>query len=99
MAGVLMKLGWFSPTLVYLDIAIIVEIGKRMRVIVLGMISALLPTRENDLVRLNMDALGLLDLDRASVEIDAVLVDSRLAHKFVLTGEMALRAEHDAGAA
>lgn len=90
--GVLMKLGWFSPTLVFLDIAIILELGKRLRVIVLGMISALLPTRENDLVRLNMDAMGLLNLDRASVSIDAVLVDSRLAHKFVLTGEMALRA-------
>lgn len=90
--GVLLKLGWFSPTLVYLDIAIMVELGKRMRVIVLGMVSALLPTRENDLVRLNMDALGLLDMGNLSVAIDAVLVDSRLAHKFVLTGEMALRA-------
>ena len=92
LAGVLMKLGWFSPTLVYLDIAIMVEGGNRIRVIVLGMISALLPTRDNDLVRLNMDALGLLNMDRMSVAIDAVLVDSRLAHKFVLTGEMALRA-------
>ncbi|HJY37140.1 MAG TPA: DUF6603 domain-containing protein [Steroidobacteraceae bacterium] len=90
--GVLMKIGWFSPTLVYLDIGIMVELGKRMRLIVLGMISALLPTRENDLVRLNMDALGLVDMGALNVAVDAVLVDSRLAHKFVLTGEMALRA-------
>jgi hypothetical protein len=90
--GVLLKLGWFSPTLVYLDIAIMVELGKRMRLIVLGMISALLPTRENDLVRLNMDAMGVLDMVKGSIAIDAVLVDSRLAHKFVLTGNMALRA-------
>jgi hypothetical protein len=92
LVGVLMKLGWFSPTLVYLDLAIMVEFGNRMRVIVLGMISALLPTKENDLVRLNMDALGIIDLNQGSVSIDAVLVDSRLAHKFVLTGNMALRA-------
>ncbi|MCB1852840.1 MAG: hypothetical protein KDI83_19055 [Gammaproteobacteria bacterium] len=92
LVGVLMKLGWFSPTLVHLDIAVMIELGKRMRLVVLGMISALLPTRENDLLRLNMDALGLINLDRQSVAIDAVLVDSRLAHKFVLTGEMALRA-------
>jgi hypothetical protein len=90
--GVLLKLGWFSPTLVYLDLAVIVELGKRLRVIVLGMISALLPTKQNDLVRLNMDALGLIDLGALSVAVDAVLVDSRLAQKFVLTGEMALRA-------
>lgn len=90
--GVLMKIGWFSPTLVYLDIAVMIEFGRRLRVIVLGMISALLPTRENDLVRLNMDAMGVLDLNKGSVAIDAVLLDSRLAHKFVLTGSMALRA-------
>jgi hypothetical protein len=90
--GLLMKISWFQPTLVHLDVAIMVEVGKRLRVIVLGMISALLPTKENDLVRLHMDALGLLNLGQMSVAIDAVLVDSRLAKKFVLTGEMALRA-------
>ncbi len=92
LAGLLMKIDWFQPTLVHLDIAIMVEVGKRLRVIVLGMISALLPTKQNDLVRLHMDALGLLNMGQLSVAIDAVLVDSRLAHKFVLTGEMALRA-------
>jgi hypothetical protein len=56
------------------------------------MISALLPTRENDLVRLNMDAMGVIDFGQVSVSVDAVLLDSRLAHKFVLTGNMALRA-------
>src|SRR4029453_5165622 len=82
----------FQPTVVYLDVAIMVEVGNRLRVIVLGMISALLPTKENDLVRLHMDALGLLNMGQMSVAVDAVLVDSRLAQKFVLTGEMALRA-------
>src|SRR4026207_599159 len=72
--GVLMKIGWFSPTLVYLDIGIMVARGKPCRLLVLGMISALLPTRENDLVRLNMDALGLVDMGALNVAIDAVLV-------------------------
>lgn len=90
--GVLLKLGWFSPVLVTLELAVMVELGKRLRVIVLGIIKALLPTQDNDLVRLQMDALGLIEIDRLSVSIDAVLVDSRLVQKFVLTGEMALRA-------
>ena len=75
------------------------ELGKRLRLIVLGMISALLPTQQNDLVRLNMDALGLIDLDALSVAIDAVLVDSRLAQKFVLTGRDGAAREHAARAA
>jgi hypothetical protein len=38
-----------------------------------------------------MDAMGILELVPMSLSIDAVLVDSRLAHKFVMTGAMALR--------
>ena len=89
--GLLMKIGWFSPTLVHLDIAIMVEFGKRMRVIVLGMISALLPTQENDLVRLHMDALGLIDMDQA------VGRDRRRARRFAARAEV--RAHRRDGAA
>ncbi len=90
--GLLVKLGWFSPTLVTLDLGLIFEFGTRKRLIALGRIQSLLPSRDNALIRLNLDALGLIDFDEGTVEIDAVLVDSRLAHKFVLTGGMALRA-------
>jgi len=95
--GVLLKIGWFSPTLVFLDLAVIVEFGQRSRLIVLGRITALLPSRENDLVRLNLDAMGVIDFDQYTASIDAVLVDSRLVHKFVLTGAMALRARLGSG--
>lgn len=90
--GLLVKLGWFSPTLVTLDLALMFEFGTRKRLIVLGRIQALLPSRDNALIQLNLDSLGLIDFDESKVEVDAVLVDSRLAHKFVLTGSMALRA-------
>ena len=96
--GLLAKIGWLSPPLVILDLGVIFEFGARTRLIVLGRISALLPTRQNDLVRLNLDALGLIDFDQGTASIDAVLVDSRLAHKFPLTGAMALRARFGSGA-
>jgi hypothetical protein len=89
---VLAKIGWFTPTLIFFDLALIFEFGARRRLIVLGRITSTLPSKENDLVRLNLDAMGIIDFDEKSVRIDAVLVDSRLAHKFVLTGGMALRA-------
>ncbi len=53
--------------------------------------SALLPSRDNDLIRLNLDALGVFDA--GTLAIDAVLVDSRLAHQFPITGAAALRAQ------
>ncbi len=52
---------------------------------------AILPKRENDLVRLQMDAIGVIDFDQGSAALDATLYDSRLLKKFVLTGDMAMR--------
>ena len=69
-----------------MDLALILEFGSRLRLLALGRISALLPSRDNDLVRLNLEAMGVIDFDDGTAAIDAVLVDSRLAHKFPITG-------------
>ena len=90
--GLMAKIGWFTPTLVLMDLALILEFGSRTRLLALGRISALLPSADNDLVRLNMEAMGVIDFDAGTAAIDAVLVDSRLAHKFPITGSAALRA-------
>lgn len=90
--GLLARLTWFTPTLVQMDLALIQELGARERLLVLGRVSALLPSRDNDLIRLNLDALGVLDFDAGTLEADAVLVDSRLVHRFPITGSGALRA-------
>jgi hypothetical protein len=94
LGGLLAKIGWSTPTMVLFELALILEWGEASptRLIVLGRISARLPSQKNDLIRLNMNALGLLDFDEGSLAVDAVLVDSRLSHKFVLTGAMAMRA-------
>lgn len=95
--GLLAKIGWFTPTLVLLDLALILEFGNRTRLLALGRISALLPSADNDLVRLNLEAMGVIDFDVGTAALDAVLIDSRLAHKFAITGSAALRAGFGAG--
>lgn len=90
--GPMARIGWASPTLIQMDLALIMEIGARRRLLVLGRISSILPSRDKDLIRLNMDAMGILDFDVGTISLDAVLVDSRLLQKFVLTGSMAMRA-------
>jgi hypothetical protein len=90
--GILAKIGWFTPTLIELDLALILEFGARDRLLVLGRISSLLPSPDDDLVRINLDAVGVLDFDQDTASIDAMLVDSRLVHKYALTGAAALRA-------
>ncbi len=95
--GILARIGWFTPTLITLDLALILEFGARRRLLVLGRVSALLPSPDNDLVRINLDSIGVIDFDQDTASIDAMLVDSRLARKFVLTGAAALRAGWGSG--
>ena len=90
--GLVARITWFTPTLVRLDLALILELGARTRLLALGRVSALLPSADDDLIRLNLDALGVLDFDAGTLACDAVLVDSRLAHQFPVTGSAALRA-------
>jgi hypothetical protein len=90
--GLMARITWFTPTLVQMDMALILELGARTRLLVLGRVSSLLPSRDNDLIRLNLDAMGVLDFDAGTLEADAVLVDSRLVHQFPVTGSAALRA-------
>lgn len=96
--GLLARITWFTPTLVQLDLALILEIGARTRLLVLGRVSSLLPTRDNDLIRINLDVVGVLDFDAGTLEADAMLVDSRLAHQFPISGAAALRAGWSGGA-
>jgi hypothetical protein len=41
--------------------------------------------------------MGVLDFDQGTASVDGVLVDSRLVHKFALTGAMAMRARWSSG--
>ena len=89
--GPMVQLSWGTPTLITAEIGVVLELGARLRLLVLAQIAAILPRREHELVRLQMDAVGVLDFDQGTAALDASLYDSRLLKKFVLTGDMALR--------
>jgi hypothetical protein len=84
------RIGWGTPTLVTIDVALVLELPAPVRLIILGRLRALLPDEQAEIVRLQMDVLGVIDFDRREAAADAVLVDSRLA-SFPLTGAMAMR--------
>jgi hypothetical protein len=90
--GLMVQLQWGVPTLIEVNLGLIVELGGRNRFVVLGRVTAILPRMDNDLLRLNLDAIGIFDFDQGTAAIDALLVDSRLLRRFPLTGGGALRA-------
>lgn len=90
--GVIVQLQWGVPTLIEVNLGLIVELGGFNRFVVLGRLTSILPRMDDDLLRLNLDAVGIFDFDQGTVAIDALLVDSRLLRRFPLTGAGALRA-------
>jgi hypothetical protein len=93
--GPLAEITWGTPALITIKLAVIFEFGERTRLVVLGRITAILPRRDQDLVRLQMNVVGGIDFDRRQAFLDAALYDSRLVNKFLITGEMRLRMRWD----
>ena len=83
------KIGWGTPTLVTLELGLLIEIpvaGFK----ILGVLKALLPDEDEPLLRLQVNFLGEVDFDNKSISFIASLYDSKLL-TFTLSGDMAFR--------
>lgn len=95
LVGPMVQLGWGTPTLLTVDLGLVLELPQPVRLLILGRLRVTLPTPQAPVVRLQLDAVGLVDLGSGDVALDAVLYDSRVA-AFTVTGAMALRANFGA---
>jgi hypothetical protein len=89
--GPVAKIAWGTPTILTLELALILELPAPVRLIILGRLKAILPDERAALVQVRMDAVGVIDFNQGEVSLDATLYDSRVLD-FALTGDMALRA-------
>ncbi|MFF0477576.1 DUF6603 domain-containing protein [Streptomyces sp. NPDC004284] len=89
--GPMARIGWGTPTLLTLDLGLLLELPTPVRLVLLGRLRMALPTEETAVVVVNMDVLGVIDFERGEASVDATLYDSRIA-AFALTGDMAMRA-------
>ena len=87
--GPMAKLGWGTPSIITLELGILIEIPVP-RIIILGVIKAVLPAEDAALLRLQVNFLGVIDFENKYISFDASLYDSRLVI-FTLTGDMAFR--------
>jgi hypothetical protein len=91
MAGVIGRFVWGVPTVMTIELGVVIELPNPLRLIILGQFVVRLPHEARVLVQLQMDVLGVIDFDRSTLAIDAILYDSHVLSQ-ELTGEMALRA-------
>ena len=89
--GPMVRLGWGSPPILTLDIAILLNCARRSAIVILGRIKVALP-EDGDaaVVVIKLDVVGIIDFDRGEISIDATIYDSMIA-AFAISGDMALR--------
>ena len=88
--GPMARIGWGSPTLITVDLGLLIEVPQPVRVFILGVARALLPDEEAKLLQLQVNFLGEIDFERELFAFDASLFDSRLL-SYTLSGDMAVR--------
>ena len=88
--GPAVKFGWGTPTMVRGELAVLLELPAPARVVVLGTVSAKLPSVDHAIIDLNLDVVGEVDFAQKRVAIDASLRESSIAG-FPITGDMAFR--------
>jgi hypothetical protein len=88
--GPMAEITWGDPTLVTIKIALLIELPEPVRLIIIAQLEALLPDPDKPVVKIHMDALGVVNFGTDDLSLDAVLYDSKLA-AFTVTGAMALR--------
>lgn len=86
--GLMAKIGWGTPSLVTLELGVIVDFPDP-RVVILGVLKAALPTEDAAVLKLQINFIGIIDIPNSFIFFRADLYDSRLL-AFTLTGSMAL---------
>lgn len=84
------KIGWGTPTLVEVDIAVLLELPQPARVTLIGQLRAALPSKSAPLIVINLDVLGSINFEEKRLAFDASLRDSRVL-VFPIEGQAALR--------
>jgi len=88
--GPLAEISWGTPAIVHLRLALLLDLPMPVRAIILAALSVTLPKPESPVVEIHVDAIGVLDLGKGQLALDASLHDSRIL-SFTLTGDLALR--------
>lgn len=88
--GPMARIGWGTPTLITVDLGLLIEVPQPVRLFILGVARALLPDEKAKLLQLQVNFLGEIDFERELFAFDASLFDSKLL-AYPLSGDMSAR--------
>jgi hypothetical protein len=86
--GIMAKIGWGTPTLISIELGVILQLPDP-KILILGVVKLALPTEETAIVKIQVNFLGVIDFQNEFLYFEARLFDSQLVG-FPLTGSLAL---------
>jgi hypothetical protein len=95
--GPMARIAWGTPTLVTVDLGLVIEVPEPVRLALLGVLRAILPDESAAILRVQVNFLGEINFEREQLKFDASLFDSKLL-SFTLSGDMAIRLDWGADA-
>lgn len=87
--GPMGKIGWGTPTLISLELGLLIEVANPVRIAILGVIRCILPEEHLPILKLQVNFIGVLDLEKKELFFYASIFDSQLL-AFTLAGDMLL---------
>lgn len=88
--GPMALIGWGTPTLITIELGIILELPAPLRILLLGQLHCTLPETKPALIELHVDILGVLDFGAKLFALDGVIHDSKIG-AFAISGDFAVR--------
>jgi hypothetical protein len=89
LVGPMAELGWGTPTLISLELGLMLDLPRPI-VVIVGILRAALPADEIPILFLQVSFVGIIDFGAGRFQFDASLYDSHVL-SFPLTGDMAVR--------
>ncbi|RXK48652.1 DUF6603 domain-containing protein [Halorientalis pallida] len=87
--GPMVKMGWGSPTLLTMEVGVILELPT-FEIAIVGAFHLNLPDEDAPLITINLAVLGVLDPPDQRLAVTASLYDSRIV-MWTVSGDMAMR--------
>ena len=88
--GPVVKIGWGQPVLIEAKLGLVLEVGRTVRIVILGGLGMALPTRETAIVEINLTFFGEIDVSAGTIGFDATLANSRIL-TYTISGDAAIR--------
>lgn len=88
--GPMLEVGWGTPTLISLEVGVILEVPDPVRIALLGRLHMALPDDDVALILIQIDVLGTIDTGQQLLAIDGTMYDSHIL-VYELLGDLALR--------